>query len=100
MSRSRSGPQVFSNTEMRSLLQREVWECTNHATNPFFSVEYSEHNNPRKTQQPAVGTTRSLGKLGVQGRQESGGITSNLQFILLGLRLVTLLHCSNVDFNY
>jgi hypothetical protein len=49
-------------------------------TNPFFSVESSERNNPRKTSQPVVGTTRALGKFGVRGRPESGGMTFGLQF--------------------
>jgi hypothetical protein len=49
-------------------------------TNPFFLVGFSEHNNPRKTQQHAIGTTRSLGKFGVRGRPESGGMESLPKF--------------------
>ena len=49
-------------------------------TNPFFSAESSECNNPRKTPQPVVGTTRALGKFGGWRRLESGGITFGLQF--------------------
>jgi hypothetical protein len=40
----------------------------------------TRHNNPRKTEQPDVGTTSTSCKFEGRGRSESGRITSNLQF--------------------
>lgn len=75
--RGESGVDSSKSVQNEVIVARTDMTLWNHVTNPFFLVGFSEHNNPRKKQQHAIGTTRLWGKFGVRGRPESGGITSN-----------------------
>jgi hypothetical protein len=46
----------------------------------FLFSGFIRHNNTRKTQQPILGVTITLGKFGVRGRCRNGGMGFDLQF--------------------